>query len=789
MVPPASHPPPPLPSPPHHPPAPNNAAAIRLIRAGHTLLSPDEHRDVFVNFIQRGPSPRYIKALQELLEQDDEMGHHPFVVNAQDVIAFNPQVGYLLMYNPMVLLPIFEEGVLRVQMTLLKLLDAQDRLNQQQQQQQGLAPSLPPYRSVKGHAHVRISHIPPIPELYKASLSGIRAHDVGRLIQVTGTVVRLGTVKMLNASREYTCKNNKCGHRFRVYADFEQGYVLQPPRACPRECRSSEFVENPDGDECTDYQELKIQEQVQNLKFGSIPRSILVALEDDLVDTCRPGDDVVVSGCLVRRWRPVCKDRRCEVEVVLRANSVRLARKPNLLQGNSALHEECRQEFMRFWAEHYEKKEPLFARNLIVRSVCPQIYGMLVVKLAILLTIIGGVEQESAIAAAAAVGGGGRENNDKFRVRSHPHLLLVGDPGTGKSQFLRFASRLVPRSVLTTGIGTTNAGLTCSAVRDGNEWVLEAGALVLADRGLCCIDEFSSIREHDRTAIHEAMEQQTLSIAKAGLVCKLNARASVIAVTNPKVGLDTDEMGGDTMTDLTINTAINAPLLSRFDLILLLMDKCGEEWDEAVSSFVLEGSILQDQREHKQVSKTNSPATPGGVAASEGGGGAAASSSSVPFWGVEKLQKYVAFVKDAYQPKLTSDAMAVLERYYQVRGSRGKGVGGRGRREGWSYARNARKINLSPILFSHLFISLSLFLVLLFSVLRAAQLTHSPPLFTTTDATQLGLPQCCLDYRPSPRKPHPSLRSPRPAHVSESCHPARCSSGGVLRGVLPQVHS
>jgi len=205
-------------------------------------------------------------------------------------------------------------------------------------------------------------------------------------------------------------------------------------------------------------------------------------------------------------------------------------------------------------------------------------------------------------------------------------------------------------------------------VRDGNEWVLEAGALVLADRGLCCIDEFSSIREHDRTAIHEAMEQQTLSIAKAGLVCKLNARASVIAVTKPKVGLDTDEMGGDTMTDLTINTAINAPLLSRFDLILLLMDKCGEEWDEAVSSFVLEGSILQDQREHKQVSKTNSPATPGGAAASEGGGGAAASSSSVPFWGVEKLQKYVAFVKDAYQPKLTSDAMAVLERYYQVRG-------------------------------------------------------------------------------------------------------------------------
>lgn len=606
------------------------------------------------------------------------MGHHPFVVNAQDVIAFNPQVGYLLMYNPMVLLPIFEEAVLRVQMTLLKLLDSQDSLNQQQQQQQGIASMPSSYRSVKGHAHVRISHIPPIPELYKASLSGIRAHDVGRLIQVTGTVVRLGTVKMLNASREYTCKNSKCGHRFRIYADFEQGYMLQPPRACPRECRSSEFVENPDGDECTDYQELKVQEQVQNLKFGSIPRSILVALEDDLVDTCRPGDDIVVSGCLVRRWRPVCKDRRCEVEVVLRANSVRLARKPNLLQGNSVLHEECRQEFMRFWAEHYERKESLFARNIIVRSVCPQIYGMLVVKLAILLTIIGGVEQESSSAAptaAATAHGGGGGNHDKFSVRSHPHLLLVGDPGTGKSQFLRFASRLVPRSVLTTGIGTTNAGLTCSAVRDGNEWVLEAGALVLADRGLCCIDEFSSIREHDRTAIHEAMEQQTLSIAKAGLVCKLNARASVIAVTNPKVTLDVDQMvGAGDIGDLTTKTAINAPLLSRFDLILLLTDKCGEEWDEAVSTFVLEGSIPQDQREHQQ-SKTqiNSPATPAGTASSGGSASSGlerlAAANSVPFWGLEKLQKYVAFVKDAYQPKWTPDAMAVLERYYQMQRS------------------------------------------------------------------------------------------------------------------------
>jgi DNA helicase MCM9 len=718
----------------HHqqppPPPKNNNVALNLIRSGVKVLAPNEYRDIFVEFLQKGPtSARYLEAVRELLEREDEMGHHPLVVNAQDVIAFHPQVGYLLMYNPILLLPIFEEAVLRVQMTMKTLLDQQQQHAQQQQQQQqqqhhmmatmadAFMSSSPTIWSVKGHVHVRISRIPPIPDLFKTSLSGIRSGDVGRLIQVTGTVIRLGTVKMLNASREYTCRNSKCGHRFRVYADFEQGYILQPPRACPKECRSTEFMENPDGDDCTDYQELKIQEQVQNLRFGSIPRSILVALEDDLVDTCRPGDDVVVTGCLVRRWRPVCKDRRCEVEVVLRGNSVRLANKPYLLQGNSALHEESRQEFMRFWDEHYQRQEPLFARNIIVRSVCPQIYGMLQVKLAILLTIIGGVDhqqlqqqqqeelerQQHHQAGGGGGGGGGFHNgggkdknntdvsgagDEKFRVRSHPHLLLVGDPGTGKSQFLRFASRLVPRSVLTTGIGTTNAGLTCSAVRDGNEWVLEAGALVLADRGLCCIDEFSSIREHDRTAIHEAMEQQTLSIAKAGLVCKLNARASVIAVTNPKVAME--ENGAGVMTDLTVNTAINAPLLSRFDLILLLMDKCGEEWDEAVSTFVLDGSICQDQRDqparaqargakleqspqqqqqqqHQGTSPAaTSPHTGTSAPTPSDAEGATKSSSTVAFWSVDKLQKYIAFVKEAFQPKLTEEAMTVLQRYYQV---------------------------------------------------------------------------------------------------------------------------
>ncbi|ORX85124.1 MCM-domain-containing protein [Anaeromyces robustus] len=456
-----------------------------------------------------------------------------------------------------------------------------------------------------------------------------RSFETGMLLSISGTVVRTGPRKVSEQEEVYQC--TKCKGQFSVKADREQYYCIPEPKVCKAigiaPCDSTKFKkissEQASSETCNDFQEIKIQEDINALAFGRIPRSIIVLCEDDLVDQCAAGDAVEITGIILRRWKPFEKGQRCDIEIVMWANYIYVKNEDRFF--DTSVEDEKKKEFEKFW-EHY-KDNLMAGRNRIISSFCPFIYGAYPIKLSIILMLLGGVAKAEA----------------GIKVRGEIHILLVGDPGTGKSQFLRYAAKLSPRAILTTGVGTTNAGLTVTAVKDSGEWHLEAGALVLADRGICCIDEFGGIKENDKTAIHEAMEQQTLSVAKAGLICKLNTRCSILAATNPKGKYDPEQ-------NVSINIALGSPLLSRFDIVFVLLDKQDKEWDQKVSSFVIKENSLKYRKKAYMSSQSRKEYNVNLI---------------TDYWKIEDLQAYILCAK-TFSPRMTKEAQLVLSRYYQL---------------------------------------------------------------------------------------------------------------------------
>ncbi|XP_077567726.1 DNA helicase MCM9 isoform X2 [Stigmatopora nigra] len=311
----------------------------------------------------------------QLIAADGDDSHQPVVINAMTLFEANMEIGDYFNDYPNDVLNIFDKVLEKTAKELAKKATVKHL--------DGLCPR------VKNTLHARITGLPVCPELTRDTIP--RSRDVGHFLSVTGTVIRASVAKVLAYERDYMC--TKCRHVFVLQADFEQFYSFVSPVVCPNPdaCNSCKFSCLSGGSEpaaCKDYQEIKIQEQVQRLSVGSIPRSMVVVLEDDLVDTCKSGDDVTVYGVMCQRWKPFYNGSRCDVELVLKANNIEV----NNQQGAaSLLIEDVQKEFEEFW-EHY-KNDPIAGRNQILLSLCPQVYGMYVIKLAVAMVLAGGVQR------------------------------------------------------------------------------------------------------------------------------------------------------------------------------------------------------------------------------------------------------------------------------------------------------------------------------------------------------------------------------------------------------------
>lgn len=373
----------------------------------------------------------------------------------------------------------------------------------------------------------------------------VRADSVGKLLTVRGIVTRVSEVKPRMVVATYTC--DQCGAE--TYQPI-QSPTFMPLIMCPsQECQTNRsggrLYLQTRGSKFIKSQEMKIQEHSDQVPVGNIPRSITVVLEGENTRIAQPGDHVSVTGIFLPVLRTGFQQTAQGLlsETYLEAHRVvKMTKSEDDVSGAGELSTE---ELKQIAEEDFYEK--------LAASIAPEIYGHEDVKKALLLLLVGGVDQSP----------------QGMKIRGNIHICLMGDPGVAKSQLLSYIDRLAPRSQYTTGRGSSGVGLTAAVLRDSvsGELTLEGGALVLADQGVCCIDEFDKMAEADRTAIHEVMEQQTISIAKAGILTTLNARCSILAAANPAYGRYNPRRS------LEQNIQLPAALLSRFDLLWLIQDR------------------------------------------------------------------------------------------------------------------------------------------------------------------------------------------------------------------------
>jgi DNA replication licensing factor MCM5 len=391
------------------------------------------------------------------------------------------------------------------------------------------------------------------------------ADHISKMVKVQGIVVSASTVKVKGTKLTIQCRNCRHVQQLPVKPGFA---FAQLPRVCPRvpvsddeqKCPIDPFNILPDKSICVDQQTIKIQELPESVPTGETPRHLLISCDRYLTNQVVPGTRCTMIGIFQTFSQQGRRGSTPVQQPYLRVAGIEL-------EGGGSGRTQTT-----FTPDEEEEmlalaRDPTIYERL-AKSVAPSIWGGENIKKAVACLLFGGAAKRLP---------------DGMKLRGDINVLLLGDPGTAKSQLLKFAEKVAPIAVFTSGKGSSAAGLTASVIRDANsrDFYLEGGAMVLADGGVVCIDEFDKMRESDRVAIHEAMEQQTISIAKAGITTTLNSRTSVLAAANSTFGRWDDTKSTDE------NIEFQSTILSRFDLIFIVKDEHNEERDEALAKFVM----------------------------------------------------------------------------------------------------------------------------------------------------------------------------------------------------------
>jgi replicative DNA helicase Mcm len=490
----------------------------------------DEVKEFLRQFKEKDGSYKYVEQIDHMLPKDSRY----IVVDYNDLVS-NSTIESKFNENPDEILDAFARAIKEI---------LQERFPQYAEK-------------IKDEIRARIINFP-----IQRSLRQINAEIINKMTSVSGMVVRSSEIKPLAKEIIYKCP---IGHK--THMILLKGLSVNTPTKCSDpKCAQKEFRIDPESSRFIDFQILRLQELPEDLPPGQLPHYVDVSIKQDLVDNARPGDRIILTGIVRIEQDQIAGARTTSGLYRLRidGNNIEFLGGRGIKSSRKTEREEVSPEEEKI-IKSLSTNPDIYDR--LVDSFAPHIHGHSIIKEAILLLVVGSTQ---------------RLLQDGTKIRGDINIFLVGDPGTAKSEMLKFCARIAPRGLYTSGRGSTAAGLTAAVVRDKTGiMMLEAGAVVLGDQGLVCIDEFDKMKPEDRSALHEVMEQQSASIAKGGIVATLNARTSILAAANPMYGKY------DPFKNITENVNLPIPLLTRFDLIFVVRDIPSKERDTKIAKHII----------------------------------------------------------------------------------------------------------------------------------------------------------------------------------------------------------